>query len=182
MFPMIRFACGSCNERLAVPVRYAGRRGRCPACGAVNLVPTASEFPEPLPEPVMVQPGRMAARTIDARASATATSEQAGHRATVPPQVAPASTPMGSTSLPVPTVPWSTPAAPAPAPLPEVAPLPDDIPPGEMVLVSAFDDDAGGMSTLRKILIAAVVLVGMAGIIWGVSYMLIFVRMKSMHD
>ena len=73
------------------------------------------------------------------------------------------------------------PAAPATAPLPEAAPLPEDIPPGEMVLVSAFDDDAGGMSTSRKVLIAAVVLLGLAGIIWGVSYLLIFMRMKSMQ-
>src|SRR4051812_12843034 len=42
---MIRFACGTCKERLVVPVHHAGRRGKCPNCGTVNRVPRTSEFP-----------------------------------------------------------------------------------------------------------------------------------------
>jgi len=41
---MIRFACGTCKERLVVPAHHAGRRGKCPNCGTVNRVPKASEF------------------------------------------------------------------------------------------------------------------------------------------
>lgn len=44
---MIRFACGTCKERLVVPAHHAGRRGKCPNCGTVNRVPKASEFAEP---------------------------------------------------------------------------------------------------------------------------------------
>src|SRR3982751_2339733 len=36
---MIRFACGTCGERLSVPEKYAGRKGACPNCGNVNRVP-----------------------------------------------------------------------------------------------------------------------------------------------
>jgi hypothetical protein len=41
---MIRFACGTCKEKLVVPARHAGRRGKCPNCGSINRVPTESEF------------------------------------------------------------------------------------------------------------------------------------------
>ena len=34
----IRFTC-SCGKALTVPDSYAGREGRCKACGAVQLVP-----------------------------------------------------------------------------------------------------------------------------------------------
>jgi hypothetical protein len=44
---MIRFACGTCKERLVVPAHHAGRRGKCPNCGTVNRVPRASEFGGP---------------------------------------------------------------------------------------------------------------------------------------
>ena len=54
MVAMIRFACGTCNERLSVPVKHAGRRGVCPSCRAVNRVPAASEETE-----VPAQPGRV---------------------------------------------------------------------------------------------------------------------------
>lgn len=54
MVAMIRFACGTCNERLSVPVKFAGRRGACPSCRAVNRVPAASEASE-----VAAQPGRV---------------------------------------------------------------------------------------------------------------------------
>ena len=40
---MIRFACGTCKERLVVPAHHAGRRGKCPNCGTVNRVPARSE-------------------------------------------------------------------------------------------------------------------------------------------
>jgi hypothetical protein len=36
---MIRFACDTCKEKLVVPDLHAGRRGKCPNCGALNRVP-----------------------------------------------------------------------------------------------------------------------------------------------
>jgi hypothetical protein len=36
---MIRFACGSCHEKLSVAEKYAGRKGTCPNCGNINRVP-----------------------------------------------------------------------------------------------------------------------------------------------
>jgi predicted RNA-binding Zn-ribbon protein involved in translation (DUF1610 family) len=44
---MIRFSCASCKEKLVVPDRHAGRRGKCPNCGSINRVPTGSEFDAP---------------------------------------------------------------------------------------------------------------------------------------
>lgn len=53
---MIRFVCKACSEKLAVPARFAGRRGRCPACGAVNRVPDVNEIHGPAAKPAMRAP------------------------------------------------------------------------------------------------------------------------------
>lgn len=45
--PVVRFACGTCKDRLVVPARHAGRRGKCPNCGTINRVPRESEFDGP---------------------------------------------------------------------------------------------------------------------------------------
>jgi hypothetical protein len=71
---MIRFACGTCKERLVVPAHHAGRRGKCPNCGTVNRVPKASEFV-----------GAEAATSVTAPVEATNGNEH--HPAAVPPQV-----------------------------------------------------------------------------------------------
>lgn len=42
---MIKFVCNGCGERLSVPERFAGRKGACPNCKAVNRVPLRG-FPE----------------------------------------------------------------------------------------------------------------------------------------
>jgi predicted RNA-binding Zn-ribbon protein involved in translation (DUF1610 family) len=39
---VIRFACGSCGAVLRVSDDKAGKRGKCPSCGAVTVVPAAS--------------------------------------------------------------------------------------------------------------------------------------------
>ncbi len=49
---MIRFACGTCKERLVVPDRHVMRKGKCPKCGTVNRIPAVSEFEEPAPPTV----------------------------------------------------------------------------------------------------------------------------------
>lgn len=36
---MIRFCCQQCGKRLSVPDQSAGRRGKCPKCGSVVIVP-----------------------------------------------------------------------------------------------------------------------------------------------
>ncbi|MBN9121905.1 MAG: hypothetical protein J0I06_22650 [Planctomycetes bacterium] len=45
----ITFAC-ACGKTLRVPDTSAGKRAKCPACGAVVAIPTPQ--PEPDPEPV----------------------------------------------------------------------------------------------------------------------------------
>lgn len=41
---MIKFRCGSCNQKLGVPDEYAGRRVKCTKCGEVTIVPEVVEF------------------------------------------------------------------------------------------------------------------------------------------
>lgn len=36
---IIRFICGHCGQRVQVPVGCAGKKGRCPYCGAVLEIP-----------------------------------------------------------------------------------------------------------------------------------------------
>ncbi|MHC4153493.1 MAG: hypothetical protein ACYST6_00990 [Planctomycetota bacterium] len=42
---MIRFACSNCGRRISVSESCAGRKGRCPACKSIVLVPTPYETP-----------------------------------------------------------------------------------------------------------------------------------------
>jgi len=39
---MIRFACGHCGRPINVDARYAGKKGKCPKCGNVVIVPERS--------------------------------------------------------------------------------------------------------------------------------------------
>ena len=52
---MIRFACGTCKERLVVPDRHAGRKGKCPKCGTINRVPLVSEWAAPAAGPATLR-------------------------------------------------------------------------------------------------------------------------------
>lgn len=36
---MIRFVCGHCGRSVQVPASYAGKKGRCPYCGALLDIP-----------------------------------------------------------------------------------------------------------------------------------------------
>src|SRR5688572_6353918 len=68
MVAMIRFACGTCNERLSVPAKFAGRKGACPSCHAVNRVPAADQAG------AAAAPGRVErAATMSASSTASAT-------------------------------------------------------------------------------------------------------------
>ena len=40
---MIRFVCGHCGRAVQVPARYAGKKGRCPYCGALMDVPNQDQ-------------------------------------------------------------------------------------------------------------------------------------------
>jgi hypothetical protein len=73
-------------------------------------------------------------------------------------------------------VPWSAPAAPRTKAIPEVAPIFDDEP-GAMVEMSAYED-AAGISTMAKILVALAILVGIAGLIWGASFLFIWSKSR----
>jgi len=45
---MIRFKCSYCHQRLAVPESHAGKRGRCPKCKTVVVIPQLNKTtPEP---------------------------------------------------------------------------------------------------------------------------------------
>jgi DNA-directed RNA polymerase subunit RPC12/RpoP len=39
---VIRFRCDQCGHKLGVPAKHAGKRGKCPKCGAAIVVPVAS--------------------------------------------------------------------------------------------------------------------------------------------
>jgi hypothetical protein len=43
---MITFMCIHCNEELSVPDNTAGKKGKCPHCGQIVQIPTASTVPE----------------------------------------------------------------------------------------------------------------------------------------
>jgi hypothetical protein len=163
---MIRFACRTCHERLAVSIRYAGRKGRCPACDAVNEVPTVSEFPEPV----------VPAATITPQRSGPAANAPAP-RAPADPRRPSATTAPSSSKEPQEPVPWSAPEPKRSAPIPEVAPIFDDEP-AQMVEMSAYED-AAGISTVAKVLIAIAILAGIAGIIWGASFLFIWSKSRG---
>lgn len=40
---MIRFTCGSCQTKFALPAESGGKKGKCPKCGAVIEVPAAAK-------------------------------------------------------------------------------------------------------------------------------------------
>ncbi|MHC4568871.1 MAG: TFIIB-type zinc ribbon-containing protein, partial [Planctomycetota bacterium] len=43
---MIRFACSNCNRLISVDERHSGRKGKCPKCGGVVVVPESSTIIE----------------------------------------------------------------------------------------------------------------------------------------
>ena len=47
---MIKFKCSNCGTEIRVDDEYAGKKGRCPHCKAVNDIPAAAVSPPP-PEP-----------------------------------------------------------------------------------------------------------------------------------
>ena len=44
---MIEFACSQCGQKVRVPQRYAGKKGRCPHCRAVVAIPATPAPPPP---------------------------------------------------------------------------------------------------------------------------------------
>ena len=82
---MIRFACGTCKEKLVVPDRHAGRRGKCPNCASINRVPTVSEFDAPT-APIATATRKAAAAEPRARQRKTVPVDDLRH---VPASVAP---------------------------------------------------------------------------------------------
>lgn len=138
MASVIRFACGTCHEKLSVPARYAGRKGVCPSCRAVNRVPTASESPAPAavaaavpPAPLAAPPQREVGRAVQHPVSPP---RDAGWDIVPPPPAAPRRDPGWDPVPPAPADPvWSPPraapvresvAAPSPASPAPAAPSP----------------------------------------------------------
>lgn len=48
---MIKARCGACGQKMAVPDESVGKKGKCPNCGQVILVETASLLPVPVSQP-----------------------------------------------------------------------------------------------------------------------------------
>ncbi|RKY06410.1 MAG: hypothetical protein DRP56_07455, partial [Planctomycetota bacterium] len=44
---MLKIHCVSCNKSMSVPEKYAGHKGKCPSCGAVNKIPPTDKGPLP---------------------------------------------------------------------------------------------------------------------------------------
>ncbi|NIA06755.1 MAG: hypothetical protein GWP14_03810 [Actinobacteria bacterium] len=40
---MIRFNCTYCGKKIEVPDEYAAKKGRCPSCSHINVIPSPSE-------------------------------------------------------------------------------------------------------------------------------------------
>lgn len=55
---MIRFNC-SCGREFKVADEQAGKKGKCPACGSVNLIPAQPPADPPPPPPPPKDPGRI---------------------------------------------------------------------------------------------------------------------------
>lgn len=44
----IEFVCQTCSRQLRVPLQYAGRKAKCPECGAIQAIAAAPSAPPPL--------------------------------------------------------------------------------------------------------------------------------------
>jgi hypothetical protein len=60
---MIRFVCGTCKEKLALPDRHAGREGTCPMCGSINLVPGEGDLD--VPPPILESAGTAGSEAVN---------------------------------------------------------------------------------------------------------------------
>jgi len=85
----IKFAC-ACGRELSVATRKAGKRGACPACGAVLTIPRPSSKAAPPPEPAPRRP------TVAPRRASLADRRRRGE-----PKLAPTETVESSTSITV---------------------------------------------------------------------------------
>lgn len=171
---VIRFACGTCKERLVVPYRHAGRKGKCPKCGTINRVPAVSEFDDPAP----------ATPSANTTAPAPAVSPRAA---------APHARPFATTK----TAPAAAPLTPAP-PAPPATAMPAARRAGEGILLrlrrrlrreppretadasEAYPDlyDSGGIPPAVKLLFALGVLVLVPLLIGAAFVIMILLRVK----
>jgi len=44
---VIRFACNFCGQKIRVPARLAGKRGKCPKCRSIIVIPAVNATPRP---------------------------------------------------------------------------------------------------------------------------------------
>ncbi len=86
---MIKFVCGTCGERLSVPERFAGRKGACPGCGAVNRVPLRG-FAETATPPARAATSERTTTAARVNGNGTAVARVHGGTATVVAPSAPA--------------------------------------------------------------------------------------------
>jgi hypothetical protein len=146
---MIRFACGTCKERLVVPAHHAGRRGKCPNCGTVNRVPATSEFAGPM---TAIAPAAGAAPAPVRPLELGGGLQQRQHQ------------------------PEALIRAPEPAAIArQVESAPSDAP-ARLVEVNPFDD--AGMPVWLKLLIVAAILAVLVMGVWVVFYLLIWSHLK----
>jgi hypothetical protein len=54
---MIKFCCENCGQKISVPEIHAGKKGKCPKCKSIVVVPTLKQIPAQKAE-ASVQPGK----------------------------------------------------------------------------------------------------------------------------
>ena|SRR2546423_1386086 len=169
---MIKFVCVGCGERLSVPDQYAGRKGACPNCHAVNRVPLkglaanaaapAARAPSAAPQP----PARGAAPVVPPAVESPAP---------VPPPVAPVAIAPEVTVAEIKAPVVYSSVTPTPATPPATAPRP----PTRFAprVESARTLRAGGPPRQgnRKMLYFVLSVLALVGLIWLFFYLLLHV-------
>jgi MoxR-like ATPase len=109
----IEFVCQTCGRQLRVPVQYAGRKAKCPECGAIQTIALPQPAP-PQPAPPQPAPPPVAAPV------------PAASQVAAPPQ-SPFDEWFGGASRPAADRPSVTPPASASGPGPAAPPVPADV-------------------------------------------------------
>lgn len=66
---MIRFRCGQCGQKIGVPEAHAGKRGKCPKCGAVVTIPAPAPAAVAAPQEPPIDPLTELARQVQPQPS-----------------------------------------------------------------------------------------------------------------
>jgi hypothetical protein len=120
---VIRFCCPACGHQVGAPEHAAGKKGRCPSCGGVTVVPTATSGAVAAPATANAPPS-----TATHTPQAVATSGPQPAPTSAPPPVATASPPAAAAPPPARPTMDKPPVAP-----PRIAPAAPSLPPAPPV-------------------------------------------------